>query len=325
MNKVSIIIPVYNAELYLKRCIDSCINQTYKNIEIILINDGSKDNSEKIIKTYQDERIVYIHKENSGVSATRNIGLKIATGKYIMFADADDWYELDAVEQMVNAIEKENCDAIRSNYNRVIQSQCYKNSEKIQNNKIIEMDDVISGRINCYVWLIIINKNALKKAEFDTDLPMMEDTLFFIELLSKGIKIKYKNIITYNYYFNSESASINSKNLLRNMMSIFNVYEKIICKELKVNKEKLKLTIIRDVEDIIKDLFKYDRVQFKKAYNMIISNVDYRKILKNVPYKKLNITYKVMTYCLEKEQYNLLTIFLFIRSKLSKVKRMKHL
>ena len=106
MKKISIIIPIYNTALYLNKCLDSIINQTYKNIEIILINDGSKDNSLKICQeyTFRDNRIILINKQNAGVSQARNDGIKIASGDYIMFVDSDDWLELNTIEICVNEI-----------------------------------------------------------------------------------------------------------------------------------------------------------------------------------------------------------------------------
>ena len=99
---VSIVIPVYNAENNIKVCLNSIIKQTYKNIEIICINDGSKDSSEKIIKEYKkkDSRIILINKPNSGVSDTRNLGIETSKGEYIMFIDADDYISEDYIESM---------------------------------------------------------------------------------------------------------------------------------------------------------------------------------------------------------------------------------
>ena len=98
--KVSIIVPIYNVEQYLAKCIESLIQQTYKNIEILLVNDGSKDNSEKIMQQYaeKDERIVCLNKVNGGLSDARNYGLKYATGEYCLFIDSDDWLAVHAVE-----------------------------------------------------------------------------------------------------------------------------------------------------------------------------------------------------------------------------------
>lgn len=103
MEKVSIIIPVYNAEKWLRRCVDSVLSQTYRDIEVILVNDGSKDNSANICDDYasEDNRVKVIHKENAGVSTARNDGINVATGKFIAFIDADDWMEVDFVDTLM--------------------------------------------------------------------------------------------------------------------------------------------------------------------------------------------------------------------------------
>lgn len=109
--KVSVIIPVYNSEHFLKRCLDSIVNQTLKEIEIIIINDGSTDGSEKIIKDYlSDERIVYLKKENEGAYAARQDGINIARGEYIGFADTDDWVEADMFEKLYISAKSNNAD-----------------------------------------------------------------------------------------------------------------------------------------------------------------------------------------------------------------------
>ncbi len=120
--KVSIIVPVYNVEKYLKRCLDSLISQTLKDIEIICVNDGSKDNSDKILEEYarKDSRIIIINQENQGISVARNNGMDIAKGKYVGFVDSDDWVDSDFFEKLYNAAEKNNaqmavCSIIRLN------------------------------------------------------------------------------------------------------------------------------------------------------------------------------------------------------------------
>lgn len=106
--KISVIIPVYNVEKYLHQCVDSVLNQTYKNLEVILVDDGSKDSSGKICDEYaaKDSRVVVIHKKNGGVSSARNVGISRATGKYIMYVDSDDWLELNAVENCMEVVYK---------------------------------------------------------------------------------------------------------------------------------------------------------------------------------------------------------------------------
>lgn len=108
MSKVSIIVPIYNVEIYLRKCIDSILLQTYKNLDVILVNDGSPDNSHKICDEYaqKDDRVIVIHESNVGVSSARNTGLDIASGKYIVFVDLDDYITKDMYELMVYEIEK---------------------------------------------------------------------------------------------------------------------------------------------------------------------------------------------------------------------------
>lgn len=115
MKKVSVIIPIYNVDQYLTKCLESVINQTYKNLEIICVNDCSSDNSYTILEEYfqKDNRIKIIYREkNGGLSAARNSGLDVATGEYIYFIDSDDWIGLDYIDGMVKAIEKANTDIV---------------------------------------------------------------------------------------------------------------------------------------------------------------------------------------------------------------------
>lgn len=117
---ISVIIPVYNVEQYLPQCLDSVIHQTYPNLEIICVNDGSKDSSREILEHYadKDSRIIVIDQENQGLSGARNTGLLQTTGKYVMFVDSDDWIELETCEEAVMAAEKHSADLILWSYVR---------------------------------------------------------------------------------------------------------------------------------------------------------------------------------------------------------------
>ena len=116
--KITVIVPVYNVENYLEKCLDSLINQTYKNIEIIVINDGSTDNQGEICQEYaqKDNRIVYIEKENGGLSDARNVGLDKMTGSYVTFIDSDDWIEQDYIETLYKKIVEYQADIAVGNY-----------------------------------------------------------------------------------------------------------------------------------------------------------------------------------------------------------------
>lgn len=118
--KISIIVPVYNVEPFLRKCIDSLINQTYKDLEIICVNDGSKDRSLEILKEYaaKDNRIIVINKKNEGVAAARNDAMKMTKGEFIMFADGDDWLELNACERLIGIMKEYNPDVVMYSYYR---------------------------------------------------------------------------------------------------------------------------------------------------------------------------------------------------------------
>ena len=118
MEKISIIVPGYNAEKFARECIESVINQTYTNLEIILVDDGSKDSTGEIFEEYakRDRRVIVIHQENKGISEARNAGLDKATGEYIMFIDADDLYEENTCELLYNEIKRTDADYVIGNY-----------------------------------------------------------------------------------------------------------------------------------------------------------------------------------------------------------------
>ena len=119
MTDISIIVPIYNAEKYLNKCIKSLINQTKQELEFVLVNDGSTDTSEDIIKSYKDKRIKYFKNKNQGIGKTRNFGIDKATGKYIMFLDSDDYLATHACEELFNKAEKDNLDLVINNFYRV--------------------------------------------------------------------------------------------------------------------------------------------------------------------------------------------------------------
>ena len=117
---ISIIVPIYNADKYISQCMDSLINQSYSNIEIICVNDGSTDLSSDLIEQVykKDNRVTLINKENGGVSSARNLGLSKAIGEYVMFVDSDDWIDHDTCEQMIDVVDKQKVDLVIASYMR---------------------------------------------------------------------------------------------------------------------------------------------------------------------------------------------------------------
>ena len=124
MNKIdiSIIVPIYNAEKYLNKCLESLTKQTKKELEFILINDGSTDKTEEIIKEYQDKRIKYFKNKNQGIGKTRNFGISKSSGKYLMFVDSDDYLEKDACEILYKKISKEGADLAICDFYKVYEN-----------------------------------------------------------------------------------------------------------------------------------------------------------------------------------------------------------
>lgn len=213
--KISVIIPVYNVEKYLRQCLDSVINQTYKNLEIICINDASTDNSLEILKEYaqKDSRIILLDNEvNLHVGISRNRGLEIATGEYIHFLDSDDWMELDAYEKLVSYIEKssESIDILHflsnfkalDNRNSVIMN--YQNPELV--GKLLNIEDT-PDLINNFVrssWLNIYRKGFLEENNIIfNNYPSMEDVEFHVLILIKARTVLLTNEYLLNYRINN--------------------------------------------------------------------------------------------------------------------------
>lgn len=219
MIEVSIILPVYNVEQFLKQCLDSIVNQSFKNIELIVINDCSTDNSLKIIEEYKqkDERIVLINlKENSGVSNARNEGLKIAKGKYISFIDSDDWVKQDFIETLFNNIEKYKCDVFSGSFNFYNEKKAiymeYRYPNYIKNYKNYKRLLSIPN-FTCMAWHKIYNKKFLTENHllFDSSLKIKEDCLFFYELILAKPKIVFNNIPIYFYRTERQNSLTNNQ------------------------------------------------------------------------------------------------------------------
>ena len=218
--KVSVIVPVYNVEEYLPKCLDSLINQTLKDIEIIVVNDGSPDNSQKIIDEYRkkDKRIISIVKENGGLGSARNVGLEKAKGEYIVYVDSDDWIELDMLEQMYNQGIDENADIVICGYKSVYptREEIYSISSNIISDTLENKNSKIFNTVS--VWCKIYKRDFLikTKIKFVEDKVWYEDFAYTVKLLSQTKKISFVNKPFYNYLIRENSIMNNSK-LLKNL------------------------------------------------------------------------------------------------------------
>ena len=244
MSKVTIIVPVYNVEKYLRDSIESAINQTYKDIEILLIDDGSKDSSGKICDEYalKDNRIKVIHQNNAGLSGARNTGLKNATGEYIMFLDSDDTFELQACEKLVEYIDETNADYVIGNYSNMSEEgEVWKNpifdKEKYTKFKLSINDyDKSFYIMNSGVWNKIFRKSFLDELGilFEDRLPA-EDAIFTTYCFIKSKNVYYLPELVYDYRLR-DADSISTSCSLGYFMGINKAY-KIIYNNFKNNNQ----------------------------------------------------------------------------------------
>lgn len=226
MPKVSIIAPVYNVEKYLRKCIDSLINQTLNDIEIICINDGSTDKSLKILKEYKnrDSRIILLNQENSGQSVARNRGIEIAKGEYLGFVDPDDWIDLDYYEKLYNAASTNDTDIAVGGIIRVtgIKKKKFLNFEKetlTDNTKLkFELCDVPE---KSYIWNKIYKTQKLKEINLKFEEGrIFEDCIFTPQaLFFLGKMVTVPN--TYYYYLRRNNSTVKQRSQKANADSIY--------------------------------------------------------------------------------------------------------
>jgi len=202
---ISIIVPVYNVEKYLDRCIISILKQSFKNWELILLDDGSTDKSGEICDKYKhfDDRIRVIHKKNTGVSSTRNIGIDLSRGEYITFIDSDDWVELDYLELMYKAIKEMNVNVIVSGCvyedKNGLKNPFKKGKPIIYNRNEAQKEFLKQDR---FIWTIcdkLYKAELLKKIKLNAHLKIAEDMLLFWNIISNIERVGYVPLYKYHY------------------------------------------------------------------------------------------------------------------------------
>lgn len=228
---ISVIIPIFNLEHYIEKCIDSVLKQTYTNLEILLIDDGSTDNSLEICNKFKenDRRIKILTQNNKGVSSARNKGLDNAHGEYILFVDGDDYIEKNMIEKLYLNIKEYDisiCNFYEVNKNLKIENSMHNTNNVIDSEEFftnIFENDGVRG----YLWNKLIRKTIIKNIRIDEELSIMED-LVFLANISRNINKVYidKNLYLYNYVKRDESA-LNSLNIEK-YKKIVLAYEKIL-------------------------------------------------------------------------------------------------
>lgn len=271
--KVSVIVPVYNSERTLPNCIYSILNQTYKNIEIIIVDDGSNDNSEKICNKFKKiySNIIYVRQKNNGVSSARNTGIKKSSGKWIMFVDSDDTIDSNLIEELIKKNNNNNLVGakLKKIFPRRITTSNYISKYSIKEFIINIADGKIFGGVLGYLF----DKNYIPF--FDQNTSYMEDTIFMLNYLKKVKKIEYVDSY-YNYIFseNSITNTFNTKKIERNIKNMYysinvindiiNSYNLNLLEKLNLKKIYILEAEIAKTNNIssLKSILKIDEVNF---------------------------------------------------------------
>ena len=216
---ISIIVPIYNVENYLRYCLDSIVSQTYQNFECLLINDGSPDNSADICREYvsKDFRFKYFEKENSGVSAARNLGIEQSVGEYITFIDPDDWVESDYLEVLYRALLEEQADISISTYKQFnVDDNCYyfHAYQRGYDRKVFTSEELIDSLQSLYQYdntyifasCKLVSKRLLKYIHFNHCTSYGEDMEYWYKLYLTAKTIVYENKDTYTYRTGNDSS-----------------------------------------------------------------------------------------------------------------------
>ncbi len=216
---ISVIVPIYNVEKYLDRCIDSILGQTYNNLEIILVDDGSPDNCGTICDKYatQDSRIKVLHIKNGGVSNARNIGIEASKGEYIGFVDADDVIFSTMYECLLSAIIKDDADIVQCNYCYLFEDGHVESAKSKVSNKIIKSTDeakqaLINDLIYPSVATKLFKREVIGDKRFNTTLKVAEDRLFVYECCCKSSKVLLIDNVLY-YYFQRKNSAMHIFNI----------------------------------------------------------------------------------------------------------------
>lgn len=288
---ISIIVPVYRVEEYLNKCIESIVNQTYNELEIILVDDGSDDNCPQICDEWakKDSRIKVIHKENGGLVSARQAGFRASTGDYVGFVDGDDWIEPDMYEYIANALRKTDADIAMSEFffsytdkeqkSEGCLSKEFYNREQLQSEVFPTM--LFSGRYyrfgiypNC--WSKVIKRDLLEKnlLSVDTRIRLGEDIAFIYPCIMESESICHIDKALYHYRINSESMTQKYDSLLSDIYFLpYKVLEDK-CKETGLDfSEQLAYYLLYLVNFVIRNEASINNTKSKKEKNEVLDKL----------------------------------------------------
>lgn len=340
MKLVSVIVPVYKVERYLRKCLDSVCNQTYQNIEIILVDDGSPDSCGEICESYKetDSRIKVIHKENAGLGMARNSGIKIACGDYVMFVDSDDWIDEDMIEKLVTSIEMSNADMAICSFKKCISDnkiieikkedkvRSYDDSESIFKNVLCPIlgNGASRGKTDereMCVWtnlykMSLINKDNISfvsEREYLT-----EDFFFNVPYILACKKIVRIPDCLYNYRYNEQSLSNAYRENKIDLLYIMTVCAIKFFEERNLTEHigwRLQRAFVKRLRHCLmivmeaKIPFSEKRKKFKTSMNYPLS----RSFARNYPYQDASVQERMFVRLLSGNSVSLFQLYIKIQ------------
>ncbi len=314
---VSIIIPTYNAKQTIQKCLNSIINQTYPNIEIIVIDDGSQDGTaEWIESSYEGEkRITLIKQENQGPSAARNNGMKQANGQYILFVDSDDFLSQNFIEEILKDYQD---NMLNGGKRHCIEKNIVKPSNQIDAIGKTMYMDIVSGKIGGFICGYLFEKQLIADLQFDTNIKFMEDVSFLLAYCKKVEGIHFISNAIYYYVYNSSGLSKSKENVLKNIkymdIAVNQIESFFIENKIEIDKNFIKEKKLRLIDA---ELGKLNR---KSEVEKTINDYEFKEVIKNIEldkssklfwriYKKTVVKYKLFA-----------VLYLKLRKFLKKIK-----
>lgn len=275
---ITVIIPVYNVEKYLKQCLDSVFNQSYKSLQVIIVNDGSKDNSKKIIDEYKENYdFIYLEQQNKGVSEARNLALKYVEGEYILFVDPDDYLELDCLELMYKKAIKTNSDIVISNYMNIFDadikgtdfSSKIELDENVLYNNVQIINKMLDLNILGYLWNKLFKTTLCNKAGLNFESSRyVQDWLPVVKQVAEANTISFIDKSIYNYRQRGTSTvnKNNEKLLIDYNHAVTSIISYLEKSKLPYDKNKMAIFKATTLCQVIEDYYTFNKNMKFKMY-----------------------------------------------------------
>lgn len=337
MDLISIIVPIYNVEKYLEQCIESLLNQSYKMLEIILVNDGSTDNSGILCDKFKkiDNRIKVIHKKNEGLGLARNTGMKYITGKYVTFMDSDDYADSNLIEELYRNLKENNADTSIGGFKRVKNSgeiifkEIYDNftysDKEVQNillKRMLGSSPEKSDAIRMSVWNVLYSVDIIKKNNivFPSEREFIsEDIVFDLDYYRFSNKVVVINTAAYNYRVND--FSLTRKYQTDKFIKCKILYNELLRKINLIYEDdsaiyRLQRQFFVNIRSCIQqENIKVSKLRYREAIKNIrdiCSDEQLQSIIRNYPINKLKIKQRIFLILIKYQFVNLLYFYAFL-------------